>query len=218
MRIFVAVTLLAAAALWLAPTAGAEPSLNGYTGLIFAPTAHVAALDYVEAGINSRELEDFDNITWLANYGANEGLEVGFAHIEMSDGDQETVISGKYQVREESGDRPAIAVGVFDITDSVDATAYVSISKSYGRELGEIRGKQTRLVNLHGGFGGGFVDGFFVAGELGIGKEVTAQLEWVSDNFNAGAILRPCKHFSVGAAWVDLEDLAATASVAFQIK
>jgi len=210
--------LLTGVMLYLAANASAEPSLNGYTGLILAPTARVTALDYAEAGINTRELEDFDNVTWLANFGANEGLEVGFAHIEISESEEETVISGKYVLRDDSGGRPAVAVGVFDITDGLDATAYLALSKSYGKDLGKVRGKQTRLASLHGGFGGGVIDGFFLAGEVQVGKEVTAQLEWVSDDFNAGAVLRPCEHVSVGAAWVDFEDVAVTASLAFHVK
>ena len=219
MRFPVAVVLSLAVVLCVAPFAAAEPSLNGYTGLIAAPTARVTAPDYVELGLNTREVEEFDNITWLANFGASDGLEVGFANIEFpGSGGQETVISGKYQLRPESGERPAIAVGVFDITDGVDATAYLALSKSYGKELGKIRGKETRLLGIHGGFGGGVIDGFFVAGEAQIGKEVTAQLEWVSDNFSAGADADVLAGAQDGAAWVDLDDLALTASVAFQIK
>ncbi len=218
MRVLIAVTLFLGMTLCLAPNVAAEPSLNGYTGLIFAPTAQVAARDYIEVGLNSRELEDFDNVTWLANFGANEGLEVGFANIELSSQEEDTVINGKYQLRKESGDQPTIAVGVFDITDAIDASVYLAFSKSYGKELGEVRGKQTRLLSLHGGFGGGLIDGFFFAGEVQIGKEVTTQLEWVSDELNAGAVLRPCEHFSVGAAWIDFEDVAATVSMTFQLK
>ncbi|MGD8237702.1 MAG: YjbH domain-containing protein [Armatimonadota bacterium] len=218
MRTLMAVTLLVGMALCLAASASAEPSLYGYTGLIVAPTARVAPLDYVEAGLNTNELEDFDDVTWLANFGANEGLEVGFAHIEMRGGVQETVINGKYVLRQEDDDRPAIAVGVFDITDGIDATAYLALSRSYGKELGSVRGKETRLLSLHGGFGGGLIDGLFVASELQIGKEVTAQFEWVSDNFNTGAVLRPCDRLTVGAAWVDFNDVAVTASLGFQIK
>jgi len=200
------------------PMVAAEPSLNGYTGLIFAPTASVAPLKHVEAGLNTRELEDFDTVTWLANYGANERLEIGFAAIELPGDHQDTVVSGKYVLRQESGDRPAIAAGVFDFTDAIDATAYIAVSRSFGRKVGEIRGRETKLLRAHGGFGGGFIDGIFLAGELQVGKEVTAQIEWLSDDFNAGAILRPCKHLSVGAAWINFEDLAATASVTFQLK
>jgi hypothetical protein len=219
MRIFITAALLFLAMLCLPLSATAEPSINGYTGLILAPTAHVATENYVELGLNTRELEDFDNVTWLANFGANEGLEVGFAHIEFGDSsDQETVISGKYQVRQESGEKPAIAFGVFDITDGISSTAYIALSKSYGKDVGKIRGKDTRLLGLHGGFGGGIIDGLFVGGEAQIGKEVTAQLEWVSDGFSAGAILRPCETLSVGAAWLDFDDLAITTSPAFQLK
>jgi hypothetical protein len=218
MRILIGVTVGLGAMLCLASNVAADPSINGYTGLILAPTAHVTTEDYVEAGINTREVEEFDNVTWLANFGANEGLEVGFAHIEFPGGEEETAISGKYVLRQENGKRPAVAVGVFDITDGIDATAYLALSRSYGKEVGEIRGKKTKLLSLHGGFGGGIIDGVFLAGELQIGKEVTTQLEWVSDNFSAGAVLRPCEHVSVGAAWLDLDDLALTASAAFQIK
>ncbi len=132
-------------------TATAAPSVNGSTGLINDPTADVLREGQFAAGYY--HLKDGGAGVFNTNIAAN--LEVGASGFRFDDRSQNaTLLNAKWGVLPESILTPGVAVGVEDIGNEQQRTAYAVASKAlpFG-------------FRIHAGVGNGRYDGFFAAVE-----------------------------------------------------
>ncbi|NIO29281.1 MAG: hypothetical protein GTO29_12100, partial [Candidatus Latescibacteria bacterium] len=94
-------------------------------------------------------------------------LEVGIARFDPDNGDEETIISGKYQVLAETPGSPSVVVGVMDVTGELDPDDdpgfYVVVGKNLTPTLTNVAGRPVRPLKGYVGIGTGVLDGFFAA-------------------------------------------------------
>jgi hypothetical protein len=212
---------LAALALGLfAMPVAAAPSLGGYTGLLFVPTA--STLGNTDYNIAYFSLGD-DSHVWTGNIGLKGGFELGIARVKYdsdysmepfstesffsSYGTEETLLNAKYNFRPQtSAHKPGLAVGVADATGEIDTTAYVVATQSLSKVY------KPNNPQLHVGIGSGMFDGFF-AGVSATYSKVTLIGEYDSHDINLGARLAITNDFRIHAGWINgLDDLAIGAS------
>jgi len=198
---------LALAALFLfAGPILAAPSFHGYTGLVVVPTADALDEDDYNAAIFTLNRGDGrDSNIFAANLGLAEALEIGFAHFDPERGSGETFINAKYRFAPETADSPAVAAGVMDLTDEVDTTVYVVITKSlverYQMDLDE-----TISPQIHLGIGGGQFDGIFAGLSAVVSERLMLMIEYDSDDINLGANLALNPEFIAHLAGLDAFD------------
>lgn len=215
--IAVALTLMA-----FAGTACAEPSLWGFSGLLATPTAEALGEGEYNIGLNSGELEDWEDFSYYANFGVGQQTEVGVLmwrpdssgemNAEMvRPARDETYLHIKRSFAPVDGG-PTLAAGIFDITDEVQTTVYVVANWQQGNVVGQVRGQDVRFLNLHAGFASGQFEDFFVGAQFAFGTRFEVMGEWVNDDVNVGVRLKPFPGFNVDAGLMDVEDLAVNLS------
>lgn len=129
-KMIVSFMLVAMAAAVMASGAFAAPAYPGYTGLIFTPTADTLNMGAVNAGASYISGDDDSDISYFsANIGVINGLEAGLGYQNPEVGDSETIINAKYAIMKESFATPGVAVGVSDLSDEIDSTPYVAVSR-----------------------------------------------------------------------------------------
>jgi len=165
----------------------AAPAFPGFTGLLLIPTADVLTQGDWNAAIFAINLEEgADANNYCANLGVASTLEVGFVRVKPEDDSGDTLLSAKYQFLAETAASPAVAVGIYDLTDEVDATVYVVASKAFGQcyqtHFGEITSPR-----FHVGVGGGQLSSFFGGASAALGDRLLLMVEYDSDDINAGA-------------------------------
>jgi len=183
--------------------ATAAPSFYGYTGLLVTPTADALNEgEYNVAGFALDVEEGADSHVYAANMGLAESLEVGFARLKPEGRSGETWINAKYRFLPETETHPAIAAGVFDLTDEVETSTYIVMSKSIAwrgsTELGEITAPR-----VHIGIAGGQIDGLFAGISLGLGDRFLVMGEYDSENINFGARLAISKEIRIHAGFLE---------------
>jgi hypothetical protein len=179
----------AAAVALLAGSAPAAPSFFGYSGLIKVPTAEALDEGDYNVALFALNFEDgSDSNNWAANLGLKRNLEIGFTRIDPDEGSSETWINGKYVFTPETGANPAVAVGVVDLTDESNTTAYVVLSKAVGREY-ETKWGEITAPQVHLGAGGGQLEGVFGGASIVLGKRFMLMVEHDSEALNWGARL-----------------------------
>jgi hypothetical protein len=173
----------------------ATPSLLGPTGVIVTPTTEIAGRTY---GVAAHWVEETFNTIAKANFSPLNQLEVGAAWIDYNDPalKSRTVFSLKYRICPEEKKTPAVAVGVWDVTDQVDVTPYAVISKTFGTEVPVI-------INLGGAAGDDIMDGFFANMTIRLHKAVDAMVEWDTEEANFGVRIRPLKGVTIDLLSVD---------------
>jgi len=163
-------------------TSARVPNFLGTTGLLALPSAYTQANGGAAVFIGGTS----DFFGGGATVGLGNRFEVGFSVIDFDEGDDtEFPINAKFQLLAEDENRPAIAVGVIDIFDTldVDPTWYVVASKYFTRS--EI--EQRFALKGHVGFGGGLFDEeFFLGGELFFNPQLSLMAEFHDDAFNVG--------------------------------
>jgi hypothetical protein len=176
--------LISVLGLVLAGRASAAPSFFGPTGLLVIPTAD--ALAQTGWNVHLHAIEDLT--TYGANIGLGRGVELGVTGVDPEGGNTEAVFSGKYQFLMETATAPAVAVGVFDIADELDADVgfYVVVSKSLNQLLG---GAGQYRLRGHIGYGANsiFDDGLFGGLDLQLTENIVAMAEWLDGEFFIGA-------------------------------
>ncbi len=229
MKIWHAVAAVIVLSLLMCSSAVAEPTLNGFSGLLVIPTAETVAPRDFNLGVNSGELEDWEDFSYYTNFGLDKGTEVGalvFRSDEESSSDMnsgsaassgyrysqdETFLNVKRRLTD--GDEgPAIAAGIFDVTDEVDTTVYMVGTWAQGRTVGRVEGKTVQFLNLHAGFASGMIEDFFAGVDMRFGPDMTIMGEWVEDDINLAARFSPANNFTVDAGFIDVEDLAVNVS------
>ncbi|UCG88113.1 MAG: hypothetical protein JSW71_06100 [Gemmatimonadota bacterium] len=167
----------------------AAPSFLGYTGLVQVPTADALGEDDYNLVIFTLNLEEgADSNIYAANLGLAEGLEVGFARHSPEDATGETFLNAKYTFSRETEANPAMAVGVMDLTDEVDTTVYVVLSKALERRY-DTRYGEIGAPRLHFGVGGGQLDGVFGGLSAVLGDRLLLMAEYDGSDVNFGARL-----------------------------
>lgn len=173
----------------LAGAASAAPSFYGYTGLIVTPTADALNEQEYNAAIVTLNFEEgSDANVYAANLGLKDNLEIGFARVRPDEGESETFVNAKYRFAQETGENPAVAVGVIDASDELDSTVYVVMSKAWGSRY-QTRYGEVSAPQVHLGIGGGQFDGFFGGVSAALGNRLLLMVEHDSDEMNFGARL-----------------------------
>lgn len=229
MRISQAVAAVVIVSLIACGAALAEPTLYGFTGQLTIPTASTMDQGTYNVGVNSGELEDWDDFSYYANFGLGSQTEAGVlifrsddsssgstvdsaaASVRSFDAD-ETFLSLKRSLTAPDEDGPRIAAGVFDLTDEVETTVYLVASWEQGRTVGMVEGRELHFLDVHAGFAAGMFEDFFAGVNLRFGPNLTIMGEWIMDDINLAARFSPFENINVDAGLLDVEDLAVNVS------
>ncbi len=189
-------------------TVSAAPSFRGYSGLVKIPNADTLNLGQWNVGVMTEDVSEFDANDIFANYGIADNLEVGFnafqrLHSEGGKASRQTILNAKYAFSPETEAKPGIAVGITDITNAVDTTPYVVLSKSLGKCLTLWNGEITNFRG-HIGLGGGQFDGVFVGFSAFLGNRVSLMFEWDSRDPNFGVRFTPIPDLRIQGGWFDV--------------
>lgn len=180
-------------------TATAAPSVSGPTGMINTPSADALREGQFSLGyhrMNEEKIGTF-GISLMPN------LEVGVAHHDFDNGGADNLFNAKWSVLPETVVTPGIAVGVEDIGNKHDRTAYAVASKAL--PLG---------FRIHAGVGNGRYDGMFGAIEKTINPlsiltgdnafpATTLIAEYDGHNMNYGARMSIIPGLKLEAGWRD---------------
>lgn len=166
----------------------------GSTGMLNTPTADVAAIRSLPSSIHWVKTEP-DAMTAVSfNAGISENLEVGATRLSeaFGSGSSETVANIKYNI---SLDRyfwepnaPQLAIGAWDVTNSLDRAYYVVITKDFPNPEG------LGIKNLHLSLGYGkneeearyVLDGIFGGIAFSPFADGVIQAEYDGENTNFG--------------------------------
>lgn len=176
----------------------AAPATTGSTGMIDTPTADVLREGQFSLGYYNLHEGKTESI----GFNAAKNLEVSVARTEFDFADKTTYVNAKYAVKSEGVLTPGIAIGVEDIGDKDDRTAYAVVSK--GLPLG---------IRAHVGIGNGRYDGMFYALEKnitpiaikGVFPDTTLIIENDGHNMNYGMRMSVVPGLKVNAGWRDKE-------------
>ncbi len=199
-------------------TAGAEPALPGYSGLLMAPTADALNRNQYSVSLNSSEVSDFEDRGYILNFGLADDIEGGLLWFHPEHGPSRTLINIKHRFERGSARRASLAVGVADLTDEVDTSVYVAATKQLGRQVGIISGRPVHMLRVHAGVGSGMFDDFFFGAEARLGRRMTLMAEHVNDQVNVGARLRLWQNFTVDAGVLDMDDVAVSLSYNYPLQ
>ncbi len=205
------------------PATNATASYLGATGLLITPTAMIAAPLKV-SGYWHQIRSDLDQRFYGATLGLPGNLEVSgvrLTNVEPLPGQttptrDETVVNAKYQVP--LGNLltdpllPKVAVGVFDASDKVNRTYYVTVSRSLS-----LTQSNNAAINLHAGWGHPNVsdtrlDGFFGGLDFSPFAAVLVQVEYDAKDLNANLRYQAAPWLSLDAGVV-ANDLAFGATL-----
>jgi hypothetical protein len=184
----------------LSATVSAAPSVNGSTGQINNPSADV--LREGQFALGYYHLNDGGVGVFNMNLAPN--LEAGVAGFRFDNSsDNSTLINAKLAIAQESVLTPGIAVGVEDIANRQQRSAYAVASKSlpFG-------------FRIHAGVGNGRYDGVFASLEKTINPisiitgnntfpATTLIMEYDGKNMNYGARMSIVPGLKVDAGWRD---------------
>ncbi|MBM7622920.1 YjbH domain-containing protein [Sporohalobacter salinus] len=178
---------------------------GGFSGLIKTPTANV--LPYNKAAVGYQHTDSANLASF--NYGVYDSFELGLTNYWYDEDeveDDDLFLNAKLQLMQENNNQPAAAMGVVN----EDFYGVVSQNLDYG-----LRG--------HIGLGDGDFDGLFA----GISKTLnpvtissegknqtqipvtTLMMEYIDEEFNAGARLKLTPQLNFNLALEDLSDLSA---------
>lgn len=182
----------------LTNAAYAAPAITGSTGMIDTPTADVLREGQVSLGYYNLH----EGKTASIGFHATENLEITAAWTTFDFSDKKTYVNAKYAVKPEGVLTPGIAIGVEDIANKDDRTAYAVVSK--GLPLG---------FRAHVGIGNGRYDGVFYALEKnitplaikGVFPDTTMIVENDAHHMNYGMRMSIVPGLKVNAGWRDRE-------------
>jgi len=191
------------------PASNATPSFLGATGLLITPTAMVAP-PLKAAGYFHSIASDPNQNFWGATVGLPGGLEVSGVRLEKLEPlpadpgvpRDATVFNAKYQIPLGSladALAPKVAVGVFDATNEVNRTYYLTLSRS----LSLVQSARASL-NLHAGWGvpdqdDTRLEGLFGGLDFSPFPGALIQVEYDAKDVNAGVRYSPTPWLSLDA-------------------
>lgn len=176
----------------------AASSTSGSTGMIDTPTADVLREGQVSLGYYNLH----EGKTASVGFHAAKNLEVSVARTDFDFEGKKTYVNAKYALKSEGVLTPGIAIGVEDIADKGDRTAYAVVSK--GLPLG---------FRANVGIGNGRYDGMFYAleknitpfGIKGVFPDTTLIIEHDGHDMNYGMRMSIVPGLKVNAGWRDKE-------------
>jgi len=185
-------------------TVDSPPALSGLTGLIRVPTAEVLSNGELRLGYNHID----DESPGMAGTVA---YDIGLGFLPKVEGvlgigndtiGRDLTAHGKWQVREESDDAPAVAIGLTDIkrrdiksSGSLDPTPFVVATKQFDNE---------RLALTLGAAFGPAHSGVLVGASYRIQSRVELQAEYDTDRVNAGVAWRAANGLWLRVADTDI--------------
>lgn len=159
----------------------ATPAYLGYTGLMLTPTADALKMGAFDFGAIFLSSDNNDTTFLCANVGLLDSLEVGATLVAPERGDDQGIINAKYGLLKETMATPALAIGLSDATDELDATPYVVVSKGL-----PLQGESMFEPRVHVGLGGGRLDGVFAGLSAKITEQAQLMVEYDTNDVNFG--------------------------------
>lgn len=188
----------------LAAPVSASPSFLGPTGLLNTPTALTTPMLSYDAYFHAGE----NFLTYGANFGVTSALELGGTIFDPDNGGNEALFNGKYTLTRDTIATPGIAIGVIDVTDSIDTSAYLVLTKGFGRVA--LGGGSGFGLRAHAGYGTGiFDDNVFGGAELLLGDRLSIIGEYDGLDFNFGASFRVGHGVQIKGGLFDGDQFAA---------
>jgi hypothetical protein len=206
-RVLIGVAVLVAVT--LCASAWGSPSLLGPTGLLRTPNADSLGMAQFAVGVTGISADEPGDQTLLyGTVGLLPGLELGVTRYDIEEAATETTVNAKLRVLGPLPGRVTVAVGVDDITDQLDRSAYVVASHTLGAGL-LTRFGQVTSPQVHVGVGGGRFDGLFAGVSTTVGRRVGLLAEYDGEDVNIGVRLPVAPRVEGTVAALDgLEDLA----------
>lgn len=185
-------TALTISAVLLGLVVGAIPAMAaqsffGYSGLVNTPTTEVMGMGEFSIGGYFTNFDIGPNVTtFVGSAGVFPGLEVAAGVSTPEDGDSEPVLSAKFRFMADTLVTPSLAVGVFDMGDNFDTSAYIVAGKALS-----VPGTEGSLASAAVYIGGavGDFEGLFGGVTVGVGDKLTLMAEYDTDDVNFGARL-----------------------------
>lgn len=183
----------------------AIPSWYGNSGLIVTPTAETLPLLKASAGWHRVNVDpDHLNVATL-NVGVLPGLEIGGARVDTSGSDSEEIINAKYALPMSTWMKnpllPEVAIGGWDLSDKLDRTYYVVVSK--GVDLPTVGSLGFHLGYARNESNTGAMDGVFGGAQFSAFKYTTVMAEYDGDAFNAALRYCPRPRFGLEVGTLD---------------
>ena len=192
------------------PASNSSPSYLGATGLLITPTAMIAA-PLKASGYWHQVRSDPAQTFYGATIGLPGGFEISGVRLtaieplpnETDATRDETVVNAKYQIP--MGKLlldpllPKVAVGVFDASNQVNRTYYVTVSRALS-----LTQTSNAALNLHAGWGHSNVDdtrldGFFGGLDFSPFSAALLQVEYDAKDINANLRYYPAPWLSLDA-------------------
>lgn len=209
LRIKNALILSLALALTGAPAMAQQQVTNtwiGMTGLVIAPSAEIAPEQQLIASFNWIDSGRRDTNIWSVIFGVTEGLEAGVAHVSRGSS-SDTVGNFKYDLNlprlTQNPQAPALAIGVWDLGDSIDRAWYLVLSDEFARQTPNARWS----IGLADSSGGA-LNGLFAGVGFEVGEQSLLQIDHDGDNLNAALRVSLSDRLSGGIGFID-GDIAA---------
>ena len=198
----VAVCLFAATAVFAGPVftskapeafSAPAPSILGPTGAILTPNTATVGDSRWNVGYHFWTSKDgqTDIHTAKINVGLGPAAEVGvaffnydypeYAGMDYRLDDDEVIWSFKLRVWDETETDPGVAIGVIDVGDQIDLTAYLVVEKTFLRDT-------SLPITLTAGYGSGEAElkDFFGSGVFHVASTVDIVTELDHEDFNYG--------------------------------
>lgn len=198
-KIFVGMLMFTMAA---SGAAFAAPSLNGSTGLIDTPNADVVQQEEFSLGYYKLEHGTATNL----NIGLINNLEIGVSSYDPDGGSRLNRLNAKWSLVPETVVTPGLAIGVEDISDQGERSAYIVGSKALPMGF-----------RIHYGVGSGRYDGVFGGIEKTINPigvltgddafpATTLIAEYDGEDVNLGARISVVPGVKIDTGWQDAKD------------
>ncbi len=203
----------------ISPEMEPNPSWYGYTGLVRTPTALISTPQKITGSAHQVEFDGENRGVCAATVGLMPTLEIGAARVENVLQDTpipsyatETVVNVKYEANIgglfNNPMAPKMAIGIFDISDQINRTNYVVLSRSIGLAQGSI--SPLPQANVHIGYASAerepaTLDGIFGGIDFVAAEDTLAQIEYDGEDVNGALRYYPASWLSLDAGMVNSE-------------
>ncbi|OGI09080.1 MAG: hypothetical protein A2Y40_10765 [Candidatus Margulisbacteria bacterium GWF2_35_9] len=194
----------------------AEPFINP-SGLISAPQAYMPNQGTMQIAYNSAAFFT-EKSKWTTKYNENQSnfaifyspfqnLQLGLSSVIDVNQASTYGLDMKYQLYDERGSMPAVAIGASQFGNTAQQTVYIVASKQFGKDT-----RMSLGIGNGGYLGNGQVTGFFNGAVFGIEQTmfgIPFIAEFAGDSFNAGARIRLNEKMTLNLALCELENTQA---------
>lgn len=193
-----------------------EPFINP-SSLISAPQAYMPNQGTMQIAYNSAAFFT-EKSKWTTKYDENQSnfsifyspyqnLQLGLSSVIDLNQNSTYGLELKYQLYDERGSMPAVAIGASQFGNTTQQTVYIVASKQFGKDT------RVSLGIGNGGYlGSGSLSGWFNGAVFGIQQYVFGVpviMEFAGDSFNLGTSIRFNDKMSFNMAVCELENLRA---------